>query len=675
MNEPRQPTTTDGPGSRGGSTEPGSVRGTLFAWSAVLPRVRKLAAWVLAAAVLFSLPDLVQAVPFEIQVYYRHPLFPMLVAFALLTVPWSRSLASMSRRLVAWAIDRISRTRPGTALRRAGSRWGRAAVALARRGLGPLEQPSAWALRAPLTGAVVTMCALMLLTWVPHYLTWPWWCDTDQFATSALNWEAGERPFAELADFDFPGPIFLFALLGKTVGWGRPVLYNALDASFVVFLGAALACWSRRRFGRALAGVVGYLAFLMFYLTRDYTMIAQREWHATLLVVLGLLALEAFPGRAARLGSALALAAALAYRPQQVLLFPAVLSALLERSDWSGREQCAEAAGPVRSVVEWSVAFAVALALVFSPLIVSGVMDDFVRALQVARYGGSYNKTTWLVFSNELHIRYVDKWTVREVLALVLCVIAGPDWLRGPGRTWGLALLGTLLYRPISPVVGHGYLDQPWVLIRAIGLAVPLAWVLTARSLAAPLRLAAIAAVIVAVAPEVPKYCLVARSVEALGTLARGEEPEIPPPGCEHFFTPKHPYAWSDYRRLLAYLRTSTAPTTRVGNVLRTIPLPALNGPTGRATLFPAAGGVIHLWNVDPGLADAFVSALERADDAVVVWIPNEPRAPPDLKLPEIEQAIRQYYQPEACFGTIEVWRRMPALPVSATVADAPRGG
>src|SRR5436309_603042 len=85
----------------------------------------------------------------------------------------------------------------------------------------PLEGPlvrvagiAAWALGWPLTAALVAWCAALLLTWVPHYLSWPWWLDTDQFAVSALSWRAGLVPFRDQADFDFPGPIYLLYALG-----------------------------------------------------------------------------------------------------------------------------------------------------------------------------------------------------------------------------------------------------------------------------------------------------------------------------------------------------------------------------------------------------------------------------------------------------------------------------
>ncbi len=211
--------------------------------------------------------------------------------------------------------------------------------ALAPPEAGPLlraEHLADRALRGPLTVALGAVCALLLLTWVPHYLTWPWWPDVDQFAVSALSWREGLVPYRDLEDFDFPGPIYLFYLLGIAFGWGRTAPFYAADAAMLIALGVALAAWSRRLFGRALPGLVAYLPFLTFYLGLNFTLVGQRDWQGPLFAVLGLMALEAWPGRRGRLASAMAMAVALAYRPHEALFLPAVASALLEPGRGAG---------------------------------------------------------------------------------------------------------------------------------------------------------------------------------------------------------------------------------------------------------------------------------------------------------------------------------------------------
>src|SRR5260370_24310996 len=117
-------------------------------------------------------------------------------------------------------------------------------------------------------------------------------------------------------------------MLGKSVGWGRTAALYAVDSGFIVALGVALAAWSRRQFGRSLAGLAGYFVFLAYYLSRDYSQVAQRDWQAPFFVVLGLLALEALPGWGGRVASALATAVAVSFRPQVVVLLPAVAAAI-----------------------------------------------------------------------------------------------------------------------------------------------------------------------------------------------------------------------------------------------------------------------------------------------------------------------------------------------------------
>src|SRR5437660_10630764 len=102
------------------------------------------------------------------------------------------------------------------------------------------ERAATWLLGAPLSAALVALCGFQLATWVPHYLTWPWFADHDVFATLALGWEHGQLPYRDLAGNNFPGTIYLFWVVGKLFGWGRTVPFYAVDAVFVLILGATL---------------------------------------------------------------------------------------------------------------------------------------------------------------------------------------------------------------------------------------------------------------------------------------------------------------------------------------------------------------------------------------------------------------------------------------------------
>jgi hypothetical protein len=81
-------------------------------------------------------------------------------------------------------------------------------------------------------------------------------------------------------------------------------------------------------------------------------------------------------------------------------------------------------------------------------------------------------------------------------------------------------------------------------------------------------------------------------------------------------------YPWGDYRALLGYLRGTTAPGTRVANVLKGFP--AVNGPVGRLSPFPVESGLVWVWLAGRTVEEQFASALERTPDSVVVWIPDD---------------------------------------------------
>src|SRR5438874_2710750 len=84
-----------------------------------------------------------------------------------------------------------------------------------------LEAFASKALRAPLAVALGLLALAQLGTWIPHYLTWPWFADHDVFATAARAWDAGLKPYRDLQGNNFPGTTYLFWALGKAFGWGR----------------------------------------------------------------------------------------------------------------------------------------------------------------------------------------------------------------------------------------------------------------------------------------------------------------------------------------------------------------------------------------------------------------------------------------------------------------------
>ena len=256
---------------------------------------------------------------------------------------------------------------------------------------------SAWALGGPATVVAGIAAALFLLTWIPHYLTWPWWPDVDQFAVSAQSWSAGIVPYRDLAGFRLPRPDLLHFLLGKIFGWGATVAFYAMDAAFVVVLGVALAAWSRRLFGSALPGLVSYLTFLGPYLSLDYSLVAQRDWHAPLLVVLGLFALEVWPGKRGR--------ADLGAGARPGVRIPSPRNRVPARRMAAAVDEGARPAGEpwrraIRPWLAWSALLAVALLLAFSPLILAGILDDLVRCVLSALAGALQRRHTAYTFEH-----------------------------------------------------------------------------------------------------------------------------------------------------------------------------------------------------------------------------------------------------------------------------------
>jgi hypothetical protein len=502
---------------------------------------------------------------------------------------------------------------------------------------------------------------LMLATWIPHYLIWPWWSDLDAYASIAQGWDAGIRPYRDVVIFNFPGQIYLFWLLGKAFGWGHTVPIYAADAALVVSLGVALWGWSRRLFGRPLPGLVGFVAFLAYYLSLDYRLVAQRDSQGPLLAVLGLLVAQALRGRGGVWLSALAFAIGATIRPHVVVFLPALGLAL----DAVARAPGESYGKTIRVIIEWSAAFALCLALLFAPLMLQGLVGDLVRGVANARYGGQYVKTSFTEAGLVLWRQFAD----RRILIVPGCIFALALYNRSPTRrcaiTWLLTLLLAIIYKPLHPVP-HNYLNHPLYIVWSINVAVLIALILEAPGVWW-VQAGAIVAVVVMSVPGVPKYCRGRGSLKAIGSLATGVVPEKAPPGAEGLYRPDRTYSaysWGEERGVHAYLRTHTRPDTRVAVVLRNPPFLAINGPVGRISPFPAESGILWLWQVNPKLEPAFVKSLQETPDSVVVWVSNERSFDPKLQLPDLARTIQELYVFEARLGRIEVWRRRPGSAV-----------
>ena len=336
------------------------------------------------------------------------------------------------------------------------------------------ERIAAWVLNGPLTIALILLCGFQLATWIPHYLTWPWFADHDVFATLALGWEHGQLPYRDLAGNNFPGSIYLFWLIGKLFGWGRTVPLYALDASFVLIFGATLLVWSRRRFGRSLPGVVGFAVFLTYYLGRDFDGVAQRDWHGPFFMLSGLLLAEAYPGRWSRGLAALAAAIAFALRPQVVLFLPALALAVAqgahaeaeyEAEPWQARLRT------IRALLGGGLLLALFVVLALLPLVLAGVFDDFLHGIRLTFYGSAYNKVHSAGILKQMLLQSLHlEFDLVPLAVLVLAPLGNARTAR-TARVWLLAYLGAWVYKPLSPVP-FPYLEMPLRIVGAINMAV-----------------------------------------------------------------------------------------------------------------------------------------------------------------------------------------------------------
>jgi hypothetical protein len=528
------------------------------------------------------------------------------------------------------------------------------------------EPIAAWLLNGPLTVALMLLCGIQLATWIPHYLTWPWFADHDVFATLALGWEHGQLPYRDLAGNNFPGTIYLFWIVGKLFGWGRTVPFYAVDVSFALIFGVLLLVWSRRRFGRVLPGIVGFAVFLTYYLSQDFGEVAQRDWHGPFFMLSGLLLAEAYPGRWSRVLAAATAAIGLALRPQVALFLPALALAAA-----SGVRVQAEQAQPsdwarvpwrtVRALAGGGLLLALFVALAFLPLVLAGVFDDFLRGVRLAFYGSGYNKAHTASILNQMLLQSLHLEFDLVPLAVLVLAPLGDPRRASTARVWLLAYLGAWVYKPLSPVP-FPYLEQPLRLVGAINFAVLVELLLTPRLANPALRLVAIVLAIGLGVDVRPRMCSVAYARRGLAALCRREDPPETPLGM-HIALPGDPRAvafpWDDYRETLAYLRSHVGPDTKVANLLHVVP--ALNGPAGRLTPLPAES--LAWLSVHPEAERDFAPALERAPaGTLVVWTPTKGRFVDLLqRYPDVERLapwIRRYYVPIARFGDIEIWKR-----------------
>lgn len=517
------------------------------------------------------------------------------------------------------------------------------------------------------------LVAALLLSWGPAYLTWPFWIDHDVCAGLAKSWNDGIFPWRDRATCQFPGEIYLFWVLGRVFGWGRPTLFFAVDLGMLLILGGATLVWSQRRLGGVLPGLIAYLSIVGAYTEFPFTHVAQRDWHAAILCALSLLAAQTATHQAGRWGSAILAGLAFVFRPHAAILVPATLAAVDEQT----RPPRGPWARAVRPVLEWIAIYAAVVALGFAPLAYDNLLPDFVGAMRdAAASNGPYAQIELSRMGLILSYEIFSVWLIIVLGANLALATFGPTIeARRLARVWLLAVIGVQFYKVPHPVQ-HLYLDQPRLMILCLAQAPPLAWVFSSARIRAPLRLAIVATVIFESAPWWPLQCDPWESLHSLGPLVRGRAPVEPPLGCRSPYprpdVKRYHYTWGEYCEALDYVRESTDSKTPLANLLSWLPFPSFNGPVGRPSALPYDALMQMDWFPNTDIDTPLAAQLEWAPGIVVIRDGKGMAASYAKRLPRTLEVIDRLYQRDAAFGEIEIWRRKsPPPPLSAPLPRA----
>ena len=468
-----------------------------------------------------------------------------------------------------------------------------------------------------------------------------------------LCWNSDLKPYRDITAYNFPGQTYEFWILGKCFGWGQTWPIYLFDAILLVTFGIVLVVWSRARLGMVLPGWIGAFTFLLYYLSLDYTNVAQREWHSVGFVIASILIIQAASTRLADVLAALLFAVGFSIRPYAVFFLPAAVLALAEK----GRERKNTGGRRLWPILLWLVAFSIFSVLMFLPLILDGIFDDFLRGLNLARtsYGG---RSYWTILRNFLG--QLSYGNLAIYLGLIIILLRGDRKYRFLVCAWLFATIAAFGYRLIAPS-DHLYLGHPLRLAIAVDVALLLG--LSLRSFVLPafgrLWLTLLLAGAGTLIPSSRIHANMHASYAAIKAILTGVELESFPPGGETS------YPWEDYQGMLAYIREHTETRTRVANLLRR-DSPSICGPTRRIPVFPVeTPSLAWLWLSSIHTEADFIRFLESAEDSIVVWAPEESgwKDKSRSAYDELRAAVHRLYSPVIRLGPIEIRARRDRSP------------
>ncbi len=511
-------------------------------------------------------------------------------------------------------------------------------------------------LRLPLQWILSIIIALWFLLWAPHYLYWPWWMDLEHFSVSAHAWDQGIKPYRDLIDFNFPGPIYIMWMIGKLFGWNHPMAANFLDIMVCIVLFCLTIRWSKRVFDSSTAGLIGCILMARYYMSLDASRVMQREWYVIALGIGMLMITQMTTHRYKYLFSGFVLAVALVIRPYAILLLPAVIvSVVIEY--WGQRLKTEIAlkqivlSGLVSSLILWS------------PLVFHGIADDFFRETFRELMYGNYDPQGreafhWTVY-NQIATKVIFSALCTVVLTLYL--LRNDPCKLGLVLPWVVMFVSMVFYKPLCPVM-HAYTEIPLEMVAGLMLGIFWGVFENFQGVSSRFKVSLIGFWTWFFLPAFPDMLSVSSSREALVSMVSSTGLEKSPPGWAGHLKDRNKipkvYFWQDYQSALEFIREETSSEVRVVNFIRKQPFPTFNGPTGRLSLWPCAEGIQWLRWVHPELELEYANSLQSQVPSIVIWNDREEMSNVAIKYPLIDRLIRREYEPLARFGQIDIWKR-----------------
>lgn len=508
---------------------------------------------------------------------------------------------------------------------------------------------------------LITGLILFFISWLPHYLFWPMWMDAEHFAISAQAWDAGIRPYRDLIDFNFPGPIYFYWLIGKVFGWGRPMMANLADVIVLMGFGSVVLCWSRRIFASWAPGLLSCFLMARYYMSLDYARVMQRDWYVFVIGSMAVLTIQAWKNEGRWIVAGILLSAGLVIRPYAVLWgIPVGIALCLEPSDFNGQLR--------NRVLRLTLSGLVSSILFWSPLFYFQLFDDFLGHLLQELLQSNYKPNEveslhWIIWDQ---IKRATEFTSLLVLMLSGIKIQNDKMMKSVWQVWCAAFLILLLYKPLCPV-RHDYTQIPFSMTSClvIGICSGL-WIKAGKIDFSRFVLASLVWMHFYF-PGWPQMADFQASAQAIQAFGKWDNLKQTPPGCRDAWrivaNQQYLYRWQDYLDLLDYIRNEVPEGVRVVNFLLFHPYPTVNAPTGRLSLWPCGEGILWLSWVHKSMEPDFAKALDSKEPAIVILSDERPGWPPPNQFPAIEKTIRTEFELVTRRGAFQVWARRQTKP------------